>query len=188
MRPLVGVVGALVVAVGGASAAGKPHWTWRSLHRPLHVPRIAPGSPCPVSKPDPRGDLSRFGAFVGQAWGTGPAYPVLNFDRERPLLLFRDAPSPNDAWPASQWRGQKVMWVVAPRYGKRVLVRGRQLDGSNELRFDGGVVPAPELRLGGDPSQASSTRLQAPGCYGYQIDGAGFSRVIVFEARAVATG
>jgi hypothetical protein len=186
MRLLLLAGAAAVLAAGAATSATRAP-TWRALHRPLHVPRIAPGAPCPTSKADPRGDLSRFGGFVGLAWGRGPAYPVLNFDRERPLLLFRASSGPNDAWPGSEWRGQKVMWIVAPRSG-RVLVRGRQLDGPNELRFNGGIVPARELRLRGSLSNPSYTRLKATGCYGYQIDGARFSRVIVFEARTFPNG
>jgi hypothetical protein len=183
MRSWLVTAGAFVIAVSGASAAKNPGWG--SLHRPLHIPRIAPGMPCPTSKADPRGDLSRFGAFVGRAWGKGPAYPVLNFERDRPVVLFKYPTDPHTAFAGSEWSGQKVMWIVDPRYGRPVLVRGRQLDGPNEVRFRGGRVPPRELRLSGSPSDPSYTRLRAPGCYGYQIDGARFSRVIVFEARTV---
>jgi hypothetical protein len=53
------------------------------------------------------------------------------------------------------------------RYAARALVRGYQLDGPNEVRFD-----TPSL-----------TRLRAPGCYAYQVDGRTFSYVVIFEAR-----
>ena len=73
-----------------------------------------------------------------------------------------------------------------------VLVRGRQLDGANEVRFEDGrpgftphgrLDPARELRLQNDErNHASTTRLRAPGCYAYQLDSAIFSRLIVFRA------
>jgi hypothetical protein len=186
----VALAAAFVLALGGA-AFGAParQPTWRSLHRPLHIPRIAPGTPCPTSKPDPRGDLSRFGGLVGTAWGRGPAYPVLQDRDGKPVLDFVYPPGPNSGFAGSRWSGQKVMWVLNPAYHGRVLVRGRQLDGPNELRFDDGLVPPREKRLAGAlVTWASFTRLRAEGCYGYQIDGAHFSRVIVFQARAVTSG
>jgi hypothetical protein len=181
---------ALVLALGGAaSAASIRQPTWRSLHRPLHIPHIAPGTPCPTSKPDPRGDLSRFG-FVGTAWGRGPAYPG-GLGNEKPVLIYAYPPNPKSEFAGSAWSGQKVLWMVAPSYRGRILIRGRQLDGPNELRFNRGLVPPRELRLvgrGPGTGTPSYTRVRADGCYGYQLDGKRFSRVIVFEARAVTNG
>jgi hypothetical protein len=37
----------------------------------------------------------------------------------------------------------------------------------------------------GARDRASYTRVEAAGCHGYQIDGVGFSRVIVFQAVQV---
>jgi hypothetical protein len=175
---------ALVLLLAGAAfAAPTRQPTWRSLHRPLHIPHIAPGAPCPTSKPDPRGDLSRFQGLVGTAWGRGPAYPLLQDRDGSPVLDFVYPPAPKSEFAGSRWSGQKAMWVLNPAYHGRVLVRGRQLDGPNELRFDDGLVPPREKRLvGGHASWPSFTRLRAEGCYGYQIDGKSFSRVIVFRA------
>jgi hypothetical protein len=80
----------------------------------------------------------------------------------------------------------KVLWIVDPIYGGPVLIRGRQLDGPNELRFDNGALPPraikilPAARVRDRPSY---TRVRGPGCYAYQVDGLGFSYVIIFEAR-----
>jgi hypothetical protein len=83
-----------------------------------------------------------------------------------------------------------------------VLVRGHQLDGPNELRFNGGLhdpntIDGPalapvltDLRLlpvangDGEPwgTALAYTRVRAPGCYAYQIDGLSFSDVVVFQA------
>ena len=70
---------------------------------------------------------------------TGPIYPVgLGVNA---VLTYS-----NDGFPAP-WGGQKVLWVGDPAYHGLALVRGHQLDGSNELRFNDGADPAAELRL-----------------------------------------
>jgi len=93
--------------------------------------------------------------------------------------------------------GTKAIWGISIRYPGAVLVRGRQLDGPNEVRFENGspgftdekrLHPDADLRLvgpkpHGDPA---TTRLRAPGCYAYQVDGRGFSYLVVFEARVRA--
>jgi hypothetical protein len=159
---------------------------WAKLRRPLHIPHIAPGSACPTTAatgqlPSP--------PFVGTKFGRGPVYP--GFGRvDRALIHFQYPPPPNSAWPNSAWSGQKVMWISSPRYHGPTLIRGRQLDGPNRLRFDHGEVPSVEKRIrtwgrnAGSRwgASASLTRLRAAGCYGYQIDGLTFSRVIVFQA------
>jgi hypothetical protein len=67
-----------------------------------------------------------------------------------------------------------------------VLVRGRRLDGPDELRFEDPAVP--ELVLPddgrGNPwrDYPGYTRLRAPGCYAYQIDTRSRSFTIVFRA------
>ncbi len=159
---------------------------WAKLRRPLHILRIAPGSSCPTT--GATGQLPN-PPFVGTKFGRGPVYP--GFGRvDKALIHFQYPPPPTSAWPNSAWSGQKVMWVSSPRYHGPTLIRGRQLDGPNRLRFDDGEVPSVEKRIGiWGPNagsrwgaKASQTRLRAPGCYGYQIDGLTFSRVIVFQA------
>jgi hypothetical protein len=75
------------------------------------------------------------------------------------------------------------MWIIAAGYTGPALVRGRQLDGPYQLRFERGVVPSHERRLRGGGDHPSTTRLRAPGCYAYQVDGLRFSYRIVFEAK-----
>jgi hypothetical protein len=181
---------ALVVAFGGAaSAARKPHWTWRSLHRPLHIPRIAAGATCPLT-PKTKVDLGAGGKWALP--GRGPAYPNLGDGAQ--TLEFVYPPPKQSVFYGSKWSGNKVLWWASGRYHGPVLIRGRQLDGPYLLRFDGGVVPPTEIRIrpgpGYGPSkgargQPSFTRVRVTGCYGYQIDGIGFSRVIVFRAVQV---
>ena len=159
---------------------------WTKLRRPLHIPRVAPGSACPTS--GATGQLPS-PPFVGTKFGRGPVYPT--FGRvDQALIHFQYPPPSTSAWPKSAWSGQKVMWVSSPRYHSPTLIRGRQLDGPNRLRFDDGELPSVEKRIrtwGRNASSrwgasASLTRLRAPGCYGYQIDSLTFSRVVVFQA------
>lgn len=182
---------ALAAAAGLVTpAAGAPSWSWKALHRPLHVPRIDPGSTCPVSAASSV-DLGAEG--VRMLPGRGPAYP--NFGGGGSVLEF--------FWPAlptqvdfygSGWSGNKVLWWVAGTYHGPVLIRGHQADGTDLVRFDRGKPPAAEIRIApgagyapwkGARDRPSFTRVRRPGCYAYQIDGTTFSRVIVFEARVV---
>jgi hypothetical protein len=75
-----------------------------------------------------------------------------------------------------------------------VLIRGVRLDGIESLGFNGRRQPDAELRI--EPGQTvrwdkqppdsrgvpCAVRLMAPGCYGFQIDGTAFSRVVIFTA------
>jgi hypothetical protein len=93
--------------------------------------------------------------------------------------------------PYEGWEGSKLLWTV-PRYNGPYIVRGRQLDGPNILEFDQGPQWTDklhdELRLVGPYSDLNpaATYLRTPGCYAYQVDGRGFSYVIVFEAQVVS--
>ena len=98
-----------------------------------------------------------------------------------------------------------MLWVIDPAYRGLVLMRGGQLDGPHALGFNGGVdqlgtdatepppifalrlvAPEPGTAAGQWANWPSQTRLQAPGCYAYQVDGSGFSSVIVFQAVPAA--
>ena len=184
------VVLALGLLAGGADAKRKPAWTWASLHRPLHVPILATGTPCPVSMTRQVRLDARQGTN-GLA-GPGPAYPSLSSPG---VVEFVYPPVQQQVdFYGSGWGGNKVLWWVARSYKGPVLIRGRQLDGPHLVRFDRGMPPAREIRIPPYPGayyrtrardRPSYTRLEAAGCYGYQIDGLGFSRVIVFEGRIV---
>lgn len=171
---------AAAVSVSASSAATDP---WKALYRPLEVPRLAPGETCSVSTVDTSVDFASFG--IGPGVGRGPIYPVGLNVADGTLDL-----APPERYESGRWGGNKVLWFVHPRYRGPVLIRGRQLDGPYRVRFGRGNVPLRELRITpgetqqrGGRAEPSSSRLRAPGCYGYQVDGKTFSRVIVFRAE-----
>jgi hypothetical protein len=132
-----------------------------ALERPLRLPGLGPGRSCPVSR------------------GSGPVEPP----RSPNLKLTR--------FQGSAWQGAEVTWRSAPGYHGPVLIRGRQLGGAGVVGFGEGHVPYDQLQLL-DPAQGtprgpgrtwpSFTRVKAPGCYAYQVDGTSFSYVIVYRA------
>jgi hypothetical protein len=155
---------------------------WTALEqRPLRLPVLTIGTPCPVS---PVAAVGRF-----RALGTGPIYLV----SDSPLRYGGSAE-------VDGWRVQKAPWLSAPTFRSYALLRGRRLDGPEGLRFQRGGTEAtgllPELRFPVatgisspdlDPGwrfQSGELGFQAPGCYGVQIDGPDLAATIVFEATA----
>lgn len=152
---------------------------WESLRsRPLDLPTIGEGSACPVTS------TSQVSDAYAPASGDGPVYPVLG-DGEFPLCVGRVE---------GGWEYRKVLWVSDPTYTGPALIRGGQIDGENDLRFQNGPDPAAELELPEEPKASSPdeepgwrawpsyTRLREPGCYAHQIDGVGFTDFVVFSA------
>jgi hypothetical protein len=185
-RPMrfVAAVAAAALLLPGAAGAGDD---WAALHRPLHLPRLAPGARCPVSRVDTRVAWARTHIFGGSGIGRGPAYPGLGSTGG---LLW----ATRDVQYGSRWFGEKVFWYVLPSYRGPVLIRGRRLDGPQAIGFNGARRPHPELRISpgagvtwagrpkGSRGIPSSVRILTAGCYGFQIDGTSFSRVVVVTA------
>jgi hypothetical protein len=179
------VVGVLGATASVATAASSDQVRWSVLRRPLHLPVVAAGSRCPVSRVDDRVPWQRIRIFGGSGIGPGPVYPGLGATSG---LLN----AVKDTQYGGPWQGQKVFWYVAPSYRGRVLIRGRRLDGPGWLGFNGTRVPKDELRIesydtvswSGQPSHSrgipSGVRALSSGCYGAQIDGKTFSTVVVF--------
>jgi len=186
MRRLIALELALAMALSTtsfAAASSTDAVRWSVLRRPLHLPVVAVGSRCPVSRVDRR--VSEQIRIAG-AVGPGPVYPVFG---TRSALLN----TTKDMQFGSRWQGQKVFWYVAPSYRDRVLIRGGRLDGSGRLGFNGTRVPRDELRIepsdtvswSGQPRHSrgipSAVRALSSGCYGVQVDGRTFSTVLVFQ-------
>lgn len=182
------------VGPGSATAGASPQAntstpsTLQALQqRSLHLPVVAPGTFCPTTPEQ------KVNPAFGIAQGAGPAYASVNTDiiMSPAMLYYSDAQHFGDGGADNQgWGGVRVLWFINPRYQGLVLVRGHQLDGPHEVRFnrESDQPFAQQLvidtTLGGSPwpNSASYTRLQAPGCYAYQVDGDTFSEVIVFQA------
>jgi hypothetical protein len=152
--------------------------------RPLHIPSIAPGAPCPTVA----GRTFKQGLGPGQGDGPVYAFGQASFGQDG---VLRYAPAAN--FRSTEWGGDRTIWAVTPTYQGLVLIRGRQADGSNVVRFEEGALPIDELLFNAesDPNanegwvyQTSYTRLRSPGCYGFQVDGPDFSYVIIFQAVA----
>lgn len=184
---------ALVVGLTGCSSApvATATPTVNGLQaRPLHLARLTTG-PC---QPTPGQAADQFSPFgTGFTPGDGPVYPILG----------------EQTVGAGETR--KVLWIASPRYQGPILVRGRQLDGDGTVRFGDSAAADAALELGsssaadgsGNASGGASgsagggdgwrswpkyTFVTAPGCYAYQVDGAGFTETIVFRATAGPLG
>jgi hypothetical protein len=175
-RAIALVAAAIAVFPLLATASSANGGQWRNLRRPLHIPRIKVGARCPATS---RAKLARL-----------PAHPLFMHVGATPVMRFRYPARRGSLDYGSPWSGQTVRWMVSAAYGGPLLIRGRQLDGTHVLRFEQGQIPASERKLprarrnqNGARVYASRTRIRAPGCYAYQVDGLGFSRVIVFEAK-----
>jgi len=179
---IVGLIAAGLLPFGVSQATASDPWV--KLHRPLEIPKLAPGARCPVTS------AKRVSPDFAPAQGSGPVYPA-GTGRG---LEFNYPPTRDQLWYPTKWSGQKVIWIARESYAGPVLIRGRQVDGRNVLRFGRGSVPTRELRLLRSGTSIGTwkgrhwgtyTRLRAPGCYAWQVDGAGFSKVIVFRAVVV---
>lgn len=152
---------------------------WTALQQvPLHIPTLSQGEPCPVV---PGNQFSYF----GYALGKGPLY-LVGPGQQGIVALSGSAVFQNGLY------NIQVLMIAPPAYAADILARGRQIDGSNSLLFsaDGGFSLFDQWKLSPDNADqanggwwAWSTFLDVsgPGCYGLQIDGAGFSEVIVFQ-------
>jgi hypothetical protein len=135
-----------------------------ALRRPLKLPSDD-GGPCPITV------------------NAQPASP-----RELPAGVgFRRVSG-------SQWLIAEVTWNVPGSYTGPLLIRGEMLGGA-ALGFGTGEVPYDELQLldagrgatriaGGGRAWITYSRIRSGGCYAYQVDGTGFSEVVVFRAVA----
>ena len=183
-------VSTLVCALLGSLASAPPVGAldpWAKLHRSLHLPRLTSGAACPISRVDRRVDWGRAHIFGGSGIGRGPVYPGLGYSGG----ALHATPDQQYGGP---WAGSKVFWYVLPGYRGRVLIRGRRLDGSQSLGFNGTRLPARELRIEphdtvwwqgqprGSRGAPSDVRVRVSGCYGAQIDGTRFSRIVIFAA------
>jgi hypothetical protein len=163
---------------GGATSTTTPAAVWKSLHRPLHIPYLRAGAPCPRSKG------GRAAPHTGYTLGTGPVYVVLGFSDPPPdphgVVNLKGG---NVRW---RWHWAKTLWAFSPRYRGPILIRGTRLDRRWPVEFL--VLPHRYAELRVPPRHPrkwsylpSGSGYRATGCYAFQMDGTSFSRVVVFR-------
>ena len=171
---------ALSAATGGAPVVQRTVDALKA--RPLTLPHIASAATCPVTSAS-----SIVSPDIGPVVGDGLARAAL--DPSGPVEFFF-----GNALGDTDWAGEKVLWALSPDATGPVLVRGRRLDADGGLGFGQMQDPDDELVLdpadqaplsGGWRGYPSSTRLEASGCYGYQIDALDGASTIVFTAHVV---
>jgi hypothetical protein len=122
---------------------------WAALRaRPVRLPAIPPGAPCPASHG------KQVNPAFGLALGDGPVYPV-GFSSDGVYYY-------GGAMEEGGWYYLKVLWVGSPDYRGPALVRGGRIDAPGELRFERGADPLGELRLDA-ASRPEGTRPGASG-------------------------
>jgi hypothetical protein len=193
LRPQLGIIIVVLAAVAGACSQqpnpdlARPSPTerteassdpWAGLRRPLEP--IQPGTCEPA-----RGRL--ISAEFGPAFGEGPAYPVLGGNDVASMNVSPDIRKDGVWW-------LKTLWVAAPTFHGRVLVRGAP-NAVAPLRFRARSSDwLPELQIewkdSGGPAgsaswkqQGSFTLVTEPGCYQWQVDTAAGTTIIRFEVR-----
>lgn len=189
-RRLVGVV-VLVLAAGGGylsvQATRSAPRAGSLLARPLHFPSLRPGGRCPASF----GYAVNNPYFVGDALGRGPVRVLIAQSGD----VLHGRPMLGTGGPG-YWL--QTLWFAMPGYSGPFVVRGARLGKPGPIEVwpnqtGALVVPAgptinsyPEPT--GKPSWAGyrtvpgSTWVRSPGCYAWQVDGQGFSEIIVFNA------
>jgi hypothetical protein len=171
------LIAALAFGVGSvAVATATPS---EGLQRPLRLPHVAPNATCPVThtpQTSPSGQpLSGSGSAFLMSVGASPA-GVISIDQ-----------STADS---RGWRAQKTPWYLRG-YGGPLLIRGGRLDGAAAVRFAkvyGQHLRQLRFRAGESNGTdgkwrllASASLFRVKGCYGFQIDGTTFSRVVVMR-------
>ena len=169
------------------------HWDAIVLaleQRPLQLPLLVPGDSCTEPL------IRSVEGYLYEVIGEGPVYALF-------YLLIVSA-NGNVNYAHDGWHWNKVVWTRAPQYTGPIVIRGRQLNGPETLRFQIiGAGPSPELAHSSlhVPAYTTGNRLdtrgsgwweeimtyvvvRVPGCYGVQIDGVDFSTTIVFAVPA----
>lgn len=155
----------------------------RTLLRSWHLP--ADRRSCPVSR------VHDVNAVEGGVFGHGPVFASASPGAHTGSPLPLEPVTVATVAGASRWKEFKVLWSAAPRYDGPLLIRGRRLDGGALLGFGQARTPVDELQLPSGTAAGmvtdgwrywpSEVRVAVPGCYGWQLDGLGFSEVIVAQ-------
>lgn len=153
------------------------------LKKPLALPSIAPGQPCPVKA----AKFVKTQGFSGNALGSGPVRPLF-FERGFDAIRGIDFTASGER---DGWFSEKTLWFADPSYQGPLRIRGARIDAAGPVAF-GYIHNLAELIFPDGPTLNESddgyreapvaTWLKTPGCYAWQVDGLGFSNIIVFRA------
>lgn len=156
----------------------------RLAARPLRLVNLSLDGGCPASS----GYRFHSAGFSGTGLGrrTHPVHPVVAVSTPRLAMRGTLTLRPGQG----RWWVVKTAWFARPQYHGPFLVRGTRLDEEGPVRF-GESPTASMLAVGrstakgadGFRSVPGGTYVQAPGCYGWQVDGVDFSYRIVFHAK-----
>lgn len=151
-----------------------------ALKHPLHFPVPRPGQRCPTS----RGTPFNTAAFGGAAQGTGPVRVIDGSTRRGIAELINPTSVP-------PWLGLKTLWVSLPAYQGPFVIRAMRLGRPGPVALGEGPVVGPLLVPPGPTLNSfppgwrtvpGGLWVKSPGCYAWQVDGLGFSQIIVVRA------
>ena len=174
-----------------ATASPEPTELAALRARPLRFPSLTAGDECPVTPtvaldpPPPTGHALSTGG-PPSALGHAPLFPDGRYYGDRGVLGVRSG------HPHPGWYTAKTPWASRTGYRGWTLIRTARLDGSGralvELQLPDGIAIADVVPVNVQADWqywGGGTEVTNPGCYAYQIDGAGFTEVIVFRAVVV---
>ncbi len=150
--------------------------------RPLQFPAVVSLAACPVS-------LGRqISPDFGLAAGSGPLYIAVVAANGTVIYI------PASRWGDTLgWGGMShTLWLFQGTFAGPALVRGRRLDASGSVRFNAPNEPLQStVRIVVQAQPAALyqeygnwyIRLNAPGCYGLQIDWLQGTERIIFQAQ-----
>ena len=164
-------------ARGPVTPSPLPSPEYEALHRPLQLPTVPVGAPCPITPTITPAGLTSLP-------GSGPIYPMTTTVGG---VVYFDPPSPANG------PGALVTWMAAPGFRGPVLIRGEALRSRVALTFGPTetaelLIPTTDIPTPMGPSgwaalESDRTVFPDGNCYGYQIDGPTFSTIITFAAQ-----
>jgi hypothetical protein len=172
-----------------ATASPEPAELAALRARPLRLPTLAPGDACPLTQPAPPNPppppghpLSTGGA--PSALGHAPVFPDARYFHLGNQLRVRALTT------RPGWYGTKAPWASRTGYLGWTLIRTARLDGPGRAQIE--LQLADGSNVAGDAVAVDvladwqfwpgGTDVTNAGCYAYQVDGTGFTEVIVFRA------
>jgi len=149
------------------------------------------GTPVALSRAAPASRGTRFNTsqFGGVALGTGPVRVLAGSTRRG----IADLINPTSAPP---WLALKTLWFSLPAYQGPFIIRATRLGRPGPVALGEGpamvplvIPPGPTLNsFFGYRTVPGGLWVKSPGCYAWQVDGLGFSEIIVVRAVRVIYG